>query len=115
MAIGAGLMRLCRTRTVRVLAWMLLVVLVAAAINGVGIHVLGDVQHWQQWLRAHRGGFLAWRLCLYAGIGYGGWWMHRRLRDRDMSLEARRRLQRTEIAAVLAIVLLEASAWLNQG
>lgn len=115
MAFGAGLKRLWRTRAVRGLAWTLVVVLVAAAINAVGIHALGDVRHWQQWLSAHRGGFLAWRLCLYAGTGYGWWRMRRRLRAREAAPEAVRHLQRTEFAAVLAIVLLEASTWLTQG
>jgi hypothetical protein len=41
--------------------------------------------------------------------GYGWWWMRRRLLAREEDAQARRRLVRSEIAGVVAIVALEAS------
>ena len=92
----------------------MLVVLVAVAINAVGIHLIGDIDGWSHWWRAHAGYFLVWRLCLYMATGYGWWWMRRRLLQREPSPDARWRLLRTEIAAVLALVLLEGSLLLRQ-
>jgi hypothetical protein len=102
--------RLLHARWGRVLLWVGLVVLVAMAINLTGIRLLGNIEAWREWLRAHSGYFLIWRLCLYSGTAYGWWWMRRRLRQREPSLEAQRRLLRAEIAAVLGLALLEGSA-----
>ena len=113
MAFG-WLRRLFSARLGRAILWTLLIVLVAIAINLVGIRLVGDIDGWSRWLRAHGGYFLIWRLCLYAATGYGWWWMRRRLRQRETSSDAHRRLLRTEIAAVLAMVLLEGSVLLRQ-
>jgi hypothetical protein len=93
----------------------LLVVAVAAAVNIAGIHVVGGVEDWQHWLQAHAGHFLVWRLCLYGATAYGWWWMLRRLLRREPSRESHQRLLRTEIAAVIAVVALEASQALRHG
>jgi hypothetical protein len=106
--------RLFNARLGRALLWTLLVVLTAVAINLAGIRLVGSLDGWSRWLRAHTGYFLVWRLCLYAATGCGWWWMRRRLRQREPSQEAHRRLLRTEIAAVISIVLLECSALLRQ-
>lgn len=50
-----------------------------------------------------------WRLCLYGATVYGWVWMRRRLLAREEDAQARRRLVRSEIAGVVAIVALEAS------
>ncbi|OYW19494.1 MAG: hypothetical protein B7Z52_03505 [Burkholderiales bacterium 12-64-5] len=55
------------------------------------------------------------RLLLYAATAYGWWWMRGRLRQREPSAEAHKRLLRTEIAAVIAVVALEASQLLRHG
>jgi hypothetical protein len=86
----------------------------AAAINLAGIRLLGNIDGWSRWMRGHTAYFLIWRLCLYTATGYGWWWMRRRLRQRETSPESQRRLLRTEIAAVLAIVLLECNVLLGQ-
>ncbi len=96
------------------LLWTLLVVLTAFAINLAGIRLVGSLDDWSHWLRAHAAYFLVWRLCLYAATGCGWWWMRRRLRQREPSQEAHRRLLRTEIGAVISIVLLESSVLLRQ-
>lgn len=94
----------------KALLWTTFVVLVAVAINLVGIGVVGDITAWSRWLDDHAGYFLAWRLCLYGATGYGWLWMRRRL-YRDA--EARQRLFRAEIGAIVAITLLEVSVLLT--
>lgn len=93
----------------------LLVVAVAAEVNIAGIHMIGGVEGWQHWLQAHAGHFLVWRLCLYGATAYCWWWMRRRLLRRESSRETHRRLLRTEIAAVIAVVSLEAGQALRHG
>lgn len=107
--------RLMRGSVSRALAWTLLVVLTAVAINVAGIHAVGDARSWQRWLHVHRLMCLLWRLCLYTGIGCVWWRVRRQLRARGIPDEADRRLRRAEIAAVVAAVLLECSTWLKQG
>lgn len=96
------------------LLWTLLLALTAVAINLAGIRLIGNIDGWSHWMRGHAAYFLAWRLCLYTATGYGWWWMSRRLRQRETAPESHRRLLRAEIAAVLAIVLLEGSVLLRQ-
>ncbi|UQP97318.1 hypothetical protein KP728_17460 [Xanthomonas arboricola pv. juglandis] len=95
------------------LLWALLVIGAAVVVNLVGIRLVGDVEGWQRWLQAHADHFALWRLFLYGATAYGWWWMRRRLLRREPSNETRQRLVRTEVAAVVAIVLLEASALLR--
>lgn len=111
---GGWFRRLLNPRLGVALLWALLVVLTAAAINLVGIRLIGNLEGWSRWMRGHAAYFLIWRLCLYTATGYGWWWMRRRLRQRETSPESHRRLLRTEIAAVLAMVLLEGSMLLRQ-
>ncbi|QQC64339.1 hypothetical protein [Paraburkholderia ginsengisoli] len=105
---------LSNRRLARALLGVGVVVSAAIAINAVGIRIVGDTQSWGQWLQSHAGYFLVWRIGLYAGTAYGWCWMRRRLRQREPSAEAHRRLLRVELAAVLALVLLEASVLLRQ-
>ena len=93
----------------RTLLWVLLVACVAVGVNIAGIHVVGSVDGWQRSLKANRGYFFAWRLLLYAATAYGWRWMRRRLLEREPSAESHQRLRRVEIAAVITLVLLEAS------
>ena len=92
-------------------ALLLAVVIIAAAVgaNLVGIYLVGSVAGWERWLAAAAGYFLVWRLCLYGATAYGWVWMRRRLLAREDDAQARRRLVRSEIAGVVAIVALEAS------
>jgi hypothetical protein len=82
---------------------------VAVGANIVGIYLVGSVAGWERWLAAAAGYFLVWRLCLYGATAYGWVWMRRRLLAREDDAQARRRLVRSEIAGVVAIVALEAS------
>ncbi|MBB4131736.1 hypothetical protein [Xanthomonas sp. 3075] len=92
------------------LLWTALAIGIAVAANVVGIRMLGGIDAWSHWLRAHAGYFFAWRLVLYGATAWGWRWMHLRLRQREASTEAFSRLQHTEIASVLVIALLEISA-----
>ncbi|HGF2965839.1 hypothetical protein QZN29_28280 [Burkholderia multivorans] len=88
-----------------IIALAMLLAMIAA--HAVGIRIAGNVAAWQRWLHMHAWMFRLWRLALYVAILRGWWWMHTRVRQRDGSPDARRRLMRAEIAAVLAIVLTE--------
>ena len=93
----------------------LLVASIAVAVNIVGISIVGSIDDWERWLRAHSAHFLVWRLLVYPATAYGWWWMRRRLREREPDSESHQRLLRVEIAAVVTIVLLEASQLLRAG
>ena len=92
-------------------ALLLAVVIIAAAVgaNLVGIYLVGSVAGWERWLAASAGYFFVWRLFLYGATACGWVWMRRRLLAREEDAQARRRLVRSEIAGVVAIVALEAS------
>ncbi|ABI58362.1 hypothetical protein [Nitrosomonas eutropha] len=103
------LCRLFNRRTARTLLWTALLLAGAVAANIVGIYFIGSISGWEQWLAEVSGFFLLWRLCLYGATAYGWVWMRRRLVARQSDAHTRRRLLRTEIAAVLALVALECS------
>lgn len=96
------------------LLWLVLVIGIAVAVNIVGIRVVGGIDGWEHWLRAHTAHFFVWRLVVYAATAYGWWRMRVRLR-REPGPETHQRLLRTEIAAVVTVVLLEASQLLRSG
>jgi len=93
----------------KALLWTALLLALAVAANVLGIYLLGSIDDWQRWLSAAAEYFLVWRLCLYAATIYGWRWMRRRLLARESGSEARRRLIRAEIAAVIAVAALEIS------
>jgi len=94
-------------RVGKALLWTVLLLALAVAANILGIYLLGSIDGWQRWLSATAAYFFVWRLCLYAATIYGWRWMRRRLLARESGTEAKRRLIRAEIAAVIAIVALE--------
>ena len=95
-------------RAAKALLWTVVLAAVAVGANIVGIYLVGSVAGWERWLAAAAGYFLVWRLCLYGATAYGWVWMRRRLLAREDDAQARR-LVRSEIAGVVAIVALEAS------
>ena len=100
-------------RAAKALLWAAVIVAAAVGANVAGIYLVGSVAGWERWLAAAAGYFLLWRLCLYGATAYGWLWMRRRLLAREAQSgadkQARRRLVRSEIAGVIAIVALEAS------
>ena len=104
-------------RAAKTLLWTAVLVAAAVGANIVGIFLVGSIDNWERWLTATAGYFLVWRLCLYGATAYGWVWMRRRLLAREAQRgadrQARRRLLRSEIAGVAAIVALEASLLLQ--
>lgn len=100
-------------RAARVLRWSLLLVIAALATNFAGIHLLGSLDSWQQWLQSHTQHFLIWRLLLYAGTACGWLWLRRRVLAREPANQPR--LLRAEMAAVLAVAALEISQAVQAG
>ncbi|VFR95033.1 FIG00958347: hypothetical protein [plant metagenome] len=100
-------------RAAKALLWTVVIVAAAVGANIAGIYLVGSVGGWERWLAASAGYFFIWRLCLYGATAYGWIWMRRRLLAREdqdgADGQARRRLVRSEIAGVVAIVVLEAS------
>ncbi|MDD3673884.1 hypothetical protein [Thauera propionica] len=92
-----------------------LLLIAAVAVNVVGIRIAGGIEGWQRWMDSHTGAFLAWRLLLYAGTVWGWLWTRRRLRAREPDGVAGQRLLRVEIAAVVALLVLEASLLTRAG
>ena len=85
--------------------------LVAFIVNLVGIRIAGDVQEWSAWLKDHAPIFLIWRLCLYGAVGYGWWWMRRRIIARENNPNTKSRFARIEVSTVFALITLELCNW----
>jgi hypothetical protein len=100
-------------RRARAFLAVIAIFLVAAIANVIGIWIVGDVSSWGQWLREHSSHFAVWRGALYVGTGLGWWWMRSRVSLRETMPETRTRLLRTEIAAVLAVAILEVTTFLQ--
>ena len=104
---------LLNRRAAKALLWTVGLVAATVGANIAGIYLAGSVDNWERWLTAAAGYFLVWRLCLYGATAYGWVWMRRRLLAREAQRgadrQARRRLLRSEIAGIAAIVVLEAS------
>lgn len=105
--LGRTLRRLLSRRLVWSLFWVFLIVMIAGAVNVVGIRIVGSTDEWSRWMQSMSLYFFAWRMCLYGATAYGWWWMRSRVKRREPGPDATARLRRMETAAVLAIVALE--------
>ena len=101
-------LRIFRHGIWRILAGALGLGLLALLVNAMGIWLLGGVNNWARWFQDHRVHFLVWRLCVYGVTVYGWLWMRRRIRLAEPDAAAAVRLIRTEVAAIAAVVLIEA-------
>lgn len=101
----------------RRVAWTVLgvlaIVMIAATVNVVGIRVVGNIDGWRRWMQSMSPYFLAWRVCLYGATAYGWGWMHKRIKRRERNPDTAARLRRTEVAAVLAVLVLEVAVLLQ--
>lgn len=95
------------------IVWIVGLLLVAGIVNMVGIDMVGDIERWSIWLKAHTPIFLIWRIGLYCAVGYGWCWMRHRVIARETNDDAKQRFLRIEIGAVCALVALEVSNWIN--
>ncbi|WP_372178574.1 hypothetical protein ACCQ23_10005 [Xanthomonas axonopodis pv. phyllanthi] len=93
----------------RVAFWLGVLIAVTVAVNVLGIRLLGYIYTWNHWLRAYVGYFFAWRIMLYTGAAWVWRRLLTRLHQHGTSIEDLARACRIEVAAVLAILLLEAS------
>lgn len=96
-------------RTAWVIFWVALLLLIAVVVNVAGIRIAGGIQGWTVWLKAHAAIFMLWRVLLYIGVICGWLWMRKRILKRESSKEAKLRFIRIEIAAVMALLVLETS------
>ncbi|GKV94887.1 hypothetical protein PEC301645_23340 [Pectobacterium carotovorum subsp. carotovorum] len=83
------------------------VFVLAFVVTFAGIHLLGSIEHWQQWLDEHAVHFFVWRLCLYTSIVAAWPWVRRRRLARDP--HSRPQLRQIEILVAFGIVLSEVS------
>nr|WP_297354183.1 hypothetical protein [uncultured Caldimonas sp.] len=95
------------------LFWASVLIGACLVINLVGIHLLGGIGQWEHWMAAHAGHFLVWRACLYAALGLAWLRLRRKVVGVDAPIHAQVRLLRSEIAAVVAIVVLESTVLLR--
>ena len=93
--------------------WASVLIGVCVVINLVGIHLLGGIGQWERWMAAHAGHFLAWRAGLYAALSVAWIRLRRKVVAVDAPIHAQVRLLRAEIAAVIAIVVLESTVLLR--
>ncbi|WJJ93288.1 hypothetical protein [Neopusillimonas aromaticivorans] len=95
--------------------WLGLLVVLMAGLQALNPHLIEQAAHWQPWVQRHAGVFLIWRLMLYGGIAWGWWRLRRRLLQQPtIPPDTRKRLRRTQWAAVMALLLLEGSLLLGQ-
>lgn len=95
--------------------WLGLLIVVMIVLQAFDPHLIEQAAHWQPWVQRHAAVFLVWRLMLYGGIAYGWWRLRRRLfQQPTIPPDTRKRLRRTQWAAVLALLLLEGSLLLGQ-
>lgn len=95
------------------LGWLLILLGAGLLASLLASQLLGEPPDWRQWLNEHGGLFLAWRVLLYSGTLWGWLWLRRRLRAREPDGAAAGRLWRAELAAVVAVLLLEASLFVS--
>lgn len=90
--------------------WVSLLIGVAFAINVLGIRAVGGAEAWEQWIKAHSGYLLAWRIVVYGCLACGWWRVRRNDSKKDRPLAELMRLRRAAIAAVAVILVGEISA-----
>ncbi|WP_237881396.1 hypothetical protein [Pseudomonas sp. PGPR40] len=91
----------------QLMLWAVLITLIVVVIGLLGIEVANDMNGWSNWLKSQTTALLIWRLALYGATAYGWYRMHRRLTSEGLSSQQHQRLMYAEIAAVVAIALLE--------
>lgn len=78
---------------------------IATFINLFGIHLLGGLAQWEQWLHEGYWYFFAWRVLLYAALVWGWLWARPRILRREATTSAQ--LRRAELTLAAAVLLME--------
>lgn len=102
-------------RTGAALLCALLLLSVATVVNVIGIRLVGSIQGWQLWWRAHAGYFLVWRFLIYATTAYFWWQAYTHLKQRDADSAAQQHLRLIGAAAIITLLVQESSQWLQHG
>ncbi len=97
----------------RVPLTLFVLALVAFLINAWGIVTFGGVDRWVSWFQSHRLYFLLWRLLLYSITAYAWLPLRRRIVNAEADSATAVRLLRAEVAAMVAVVLIEALTFLH--
>ena len=100
--------RIFKSAIWRVPATVFALGLLAFIVNAVGIWSLGGVGRWAGWFQDHRVYFLLWRILLYGVTAYAWLPMRRRVLSGEPDAGTAVRLIRAEVAAIVAVVLIEA-------
>ena len=87
--------------------------LVVFLINAWAIVAFGSIDRWVTWFQRHRLHFLLWRLLLYGVTAYAWLPLRRRIVTAEAGSATAARLLRAEVAAVIAVVLIEALTFLQ--
>lgn len=93
-----------------ILVTLFALVLLAFVINAVSVASLGSTNRWARWIQGHRLYLLLWRVLLYAITVYAWIPMRRRVLSAEADAAAVR-LLRAEVAAGVAVVLIEATVF----
>lgn len=102
--LATGLSKFFSRRVAITLLWTCVLLSAVILANIIGIHALGSTRAWEQWLMDNRWHLFPWRIVATA---YGWQWMRRRVVRQDESSDARARFQRSEVAAVVAVISVE--------
>lgn len=93
--------------------WALSIPLTAMTVNQISTWTHPGERHWGYWVAGHRGHLFVWRICVYV-VAVAGWhWMRTRVLRRETGSDTSMRLRRAEVAAVIAALLLETTAFLQ--
>ncbi|WP_051414906.1 hypothetical protein [Pseudomonas sp. QTF5] len=91
----------------QLILWALLITLAIVVIGLLGLEAAHDINSWSHWVKSQATALLIWRLALYGATAYGWCRMRQRLTAEGISTQQHDRLLYAEIAAVVAIALLE--------
>ncbi|MDU8489401.1 hypothetical protein RYA07_13415 [Pseudomonas syringae pv. actinidiae] len=89
--------------------WPVLLTIVLAVVFMTAVaHFFGDIERFREWQQEHYSYMLAWRLSLYAAIGFGWFRLKRTLKQRALDTSpVPSGLRRCEVMAIFVVLLFE--------
>lgn len=100
--------RLISKNLFTIVIWIVALSLMVALVHFAGKQLLDQSIDWNTWLQNNATYFFIWRTVIYALTAYGWFNMRKRVLQRELSLDSIKRFKRTEIAALIAIIVFEA-------